>query len=122
MAKVTGPLMSMSASGTIGKALTYGTWKGIAWVREHFTPANPQSDEQVNVRYAWELLVAYWQTQSELGVARWNTFAEGTQMSGFNQFMKRGMIAYIAQITAAVTPVSVTDDKEGPPGEVWTWT
>lgn len=46
MAKVTGPLMSMSASGALGKALVYFPWKGYAVVREWLKPANPQSSGQ----------------------------------------------------------------------------
>lgn len=46
MARVTGPLMSMSASGSIGKAITYSVWKGISYVRELVIPANPQSEDQ----------------------------------------------------------------------------
>lgn len=122
MARVTGPLFSLSASGSIGKTVTYGVWKGINWVREHFIPANPQSVNQTNVRTAWQLLVAAWQAETEAGKARWDSFAEGTGMSGFNQYMGRGMAEYIIQITASVTPVSVSDDKVGPPGETWTWT
>ncbi len=121
MAKVTGPLMSISASGTIGKSLTYGAWKGIAWCREWFVPANPKSDEQVNVRTAFDMLVLLWQDAHPSVKDFYNVFAEGTQMSGFNQWMSRGMKEYIVQITAAVTPTGVLNDGISPPGEVWTW-
>lgn len=50
MAKVTGPLFSMSASGTLGKALVFAGWKGIAYVRQWIKPANPQSGAQGDVR------------------------------------------------------------------------
>lgn len=50
MAKVTGPLMSMSASGAIGKALVFFPWKGTAVVREWLKPANPQSATQGDQR------------------------------------------------------------------------
>ena len=50
MAKVTGPLFSMSASGTLGKALVYAGWKGVAYVRQWIKPANPQSGAQGDVR------------------------------------------------------------------------
>jgi len=46
MAKVTGPLMSMSASGKLGNALVYFPWKGISVVREWLKPANPQTGAQ----------------------------------------------------------------------------
>lgn len=46
MAKTTGPLYSMSASGKLGNALVYFTWKGIGVCREWLIPANPQSASQ----------------------------------------------------------------------------
>ena len=50
MAKVTGPLMSMDASGKFGGALVFGKWKGRPTVRQLVTPANPQSAGQVAAR------------------------------------------------------------------------
>ncbi len=122
MAKVTGPLFSMSASGSVGKAITYGIWKGRPWVRVHFTPENPKTAAQVNVRLAMTLLVAEWQKQHISVKTFWDTYADQFNMSGFNQFVKRGMLEYIVQITSAVTPVSVVVDGVAPPGEAWTWT
>ena len=50
MAKVTGPLFSMSASGKIGDALVFFGWKGINVVREWLIPTNKQSAAQGNRR------------------------------------------------------------------------
>ena len=50
MAKVTGPLYSMSASGKIGDAMVFFGWKGTAVVRKWLKPANPQSADQGDVR------------------------------------------------------------------------
>ena len=46
MAKVTGPLYSMSASGKIANAMVFFGWKGINVVRSWVIPANPQSASQ----------------------------------------------------------------------------
>lgn len=46
MAKVTGPLMSMSASGKIANAIVFFPWKGIHVVREWLKPANPKTADQ----------------------------------------------------------------------------
>jgi len=46
MAKVTGPLMSMSASGKLADAIVYFTWKGRNVVRQWLKPANPQASDQ----------------------------------------------------------------------------
>jgi hypothetical protein len=50
MAKVTGPLMSMTASGKIGDAIVFSIWKGVAYVRQFVIPANPQSTGQGDQR------------------------------------------------------------------------
>jgi len=119
-ARVSGPLFSMSASGTIGKAVTYGQWKGRQWARVWFKPQNPKSDKQVNVRYAMALLVAYWRTFPAGAKTTWDTYAAPFGMSGFNKTVGRGMDEYVIQITTAVKPVSVTIAGE-PPADVWTW-
>jgi len=50
MAKVTGPLMSMDASGKFAGALVFSKWKGRPTVRQLVTPANPMSANQVTSR------------------------------------------------------------------------
>jgi len=50
MAKVSGPLYSMSASGKLGNAMVYFGWKGVNVVRQWLIPANPQSATQGNQR------------------------------------------------------------------------
>lgn len=46
MAKLKGPLMSLGASGAIGKTLVFFPWKGLDVVREYVIPANPKTDAQ----------------------------------------------------------------------------
>lgn len=121
MARTKGPLFSLEASGSLKKTLVYGHWKGRSYVRSHVIPENPQTPTQVNLRTAWTLLVASWQGEAAPYQLEWNQFAEQFQMSGFNQYMKRGLEAYVAQITTAVTPVSVAVTGT-PPIEVWVWT
>lgn len=58
MAKVTGPLMSMDASGQFGNALVFGRWKGRNVVRQYTTPSNPQTTLQTETRNALRVLAA----------------------------------------------------------------
>ena len=46
MAKVSAPLMSMSASGKLADAIVFFTWKGRNVVRQWLIPANPQTSGQ----------------------------------------------------------------------------
>ncbi len=52
MAKVTGPLMSMSASGKIADAIVFFGWKGTNVVRQWLKPSNPQTSQQGDTRIA----------------------------------------------------------------------
>lgn len=46
MAKLKAPLMSLGASGALGKAIVFFGWKGLDCVREYVVPANPKSTAQ----------------------------------------------------------------------------
>lgn len=50
MAKVTGPLLSLSARNSVGGALTFKTWKGINTVSIKSTPSNPKTTNQMKGR------------------------------------------------------------------------
>jgi len=52
MAKVTGPLFSLSASGKIGNIMVHFGWKGRNVVRQWLKPTNPQDQQQKEVRQA----------------------------------------------------------------------
>lgn len=46
MAKLKAPLLSLGASGAIGKSLVFFGWKGIDAVREFVIPSNPKTTAQ----------------------------------------------------------------------------
>ncbi len=122
MAKVTGPLFSMSASGTIGDAITFGIWKGINWVRGHVIPANPQTALQTNVRKALRLAVEYFQvTLTQAQKDEYDVGASGKGYSGYNLYMKRAMDQYIIQLGSDADPLSVAVVGNYP-SDVFTWT
>ena len=120
MARVKGPLFSLDASGSLAKTVTYSKWKGRNYTRQHVIPQNPQSTNQVNVRVAWDLIVKYWQANVGTLQAPWDAFAVQFQMSGFNQFISRGMDAYVAQLGTSTTASSVSQGGD-PPLDVWVW-
>lgn len=121
MARVIGPLMSLSASGSVANTVTFASWKGRDYARTYFIPQNPSEPKQVNVRSAMTLLVAKWQTLNEEAQTAWNEFAVSFKMSGFNQFIKRGMLEYISQL-GTEDPPTVVAVTGNPPDEEWTWT
>ncbi len=87
MAVVTGPLFSLSASGSVGDSIVYSTWKGIQYVRRHAVPANPKSVGQVSVRVMLKFLTQYWASLTGAEQTDWETRAAATNISPFNAFV-----------------------------------
>ncbi len=91
MARVQAPLLSLSASGTIGNAITYSTWKGRPYVRTRVIPANPRSGLQVGMRAGVTFAPGGWNLW--LGSANrtlWNEAVGSEAISGFNLFTRVG--------------------------------
>lgn len=92
MTRVQGPMFSVTASGTIGDAITYSNWKGLPYVRSRVIPANPQTASQVSIRAVLTSAVNNWQTAATVPAASklsWDYYASGTGMSGFNRYVKQ---------------------------------
>ena len=87
MAKVTGPLFSMSASGTLAKTIVFSGWKGRPYVRKHVKPKNPKSNSQVGVRSMFSFLAQEWAGIAAADQATWEDRAAQTIISPFNAFM-----------------------------------
>ena len=54
MAKLKAPLLSLGASGQIGKSIVFFPWKGLDVAREYVVPANPQTTLQITQRTYFE--------------------------------------------------------------------
>jgi len=66
MARLKAPLLSLGASGTIGKALVFASWKGIDYARVHVIPANPNTAGQQEVRGVFSTLNEMWKRMPQL--------------------------------------------------------
>jgi len=121
MAKVVGPAFSVSATGTVGKTFTYGIIRGIQYVREWFSPYNPKTVKQVNLREAFTLGVKFWQ-DTMLGSAKegYVAGAKGTKNTGFSLAMGRAQKSYNDQLGTSTTPASVSLVGVYP-NDVFTW-
>ncbi len=91
MAKVTGPLLSLGATGTIAKIQTYAKWRGVPYVRRHVVPANPKSTAQVLTRDIFTALGVRWKQGGPLMRAPWDRFAVGQQFLGVNQYLGKNI-------------------------------
>lgn len=93
MAKITAPLLSMGARGTIGDVMTYASWRGVPYVRQRVTPANPRSTAQVLTRDIFKRYGQRWKQGGALMRAPWNRFAVGQIPVGRNSYMGQNLAA-----------------------------
>ena len=108
MAKPTGPLLSLGASGTIAKTLTYSKWKGRPYIRTRVIPANPKTVEQSKTRSVFSWGSDQWKNAPTLGRSPWDRFAQGQVLSGRNAFIGRQI--------PVLRNVTVVDNWIGSPG------
>ena len=93
MVKVTAPLLSLAASGTIANAITYATWKGIKYGRLRVIPQNPKTAAQTAQRTLFSNAVLGWHAEDAPSKAEWEAAASGTAMSGFNYYVQQYIAA-----------------------------
>jgi hypothetical protein len=87
MARVSGPLMSVDASGKFGGTLVYSKWKGRNYVRQLVTPMNPKAAKQLGVRSVFAFCAAVWGDLSAQIKATWEALATQKAISPFNAYM-----------------------------------
>ena len=91
MAKLTAPLLSFGASGTIAKVQTYATWRGIPYARRHVIPANPRTTGQVLTRDIFSALELRWKQGGPIMRAPWDRFAVGQKFVGRNAYIGKNI-------------------------------
>ena len=106
MAKLKAPLMSLGASGQLGKALVFFPWKGLDVVREYVVPSNPKTALQLTQRGYVTAAVALIHTAmadatNPLGQVDQTAYAtlaaaKGIIMTWFNQAVKLCVNAVVA--------------------------
>lgn len=87
MAKVTGPLFSLDASGKFADSLVFSKWKGINTVRQYAQPTNANSAKQKAVRESFTAASTLYQKLLAPDKEAWKLRAAGQPMSGYNAFM-----------------------------------
>lgn len=134
MARVQAPLLSLSASGTIGDAITFSTWKGRPYVRTRVIPANPRSGLQVGMRSGIAGAPRIWNTSlNAADRLAWGAAVGAEAISGFNLFCRAGQkslrnnYGYFIQVTdqtqtsTPAAPAGPSADQDGTDVDI-TWT
>jgi hypothetical protein len=96
MAKVTGPLLSLDASGSVASTITFSRWKGVNYVRQRVIPTYSNTFKQSAIRDLIKKATQAWQSNATISPttidasykAEFATAASGMAMSGFNLFVR----------------------------------
>ena len=118
MAKLTGPLLSLGASGTVAKTTVFSSWRGVSYVRKHVVPANPQSTAQMVTRDLFSALQAIWKMLPSAVQLIWTTSAKGQPVTDRNLFTQTNikntgtitdgtMLEFVTTAKGGLVPASV---------------
>jgi len=113
MPKVTGPLNSSSASGSIGKTLTYRrSKKGFVAVK-YSKPTGDPTESQINIRDINKEVAQAWATVSSEDRQTWDNLAASRQVSPFNAFFSVNFSRVLSDesISTVYPPVDVVQTK-----------
>ena len=92
MAKTTGPLFSVDASGKLADSIVYSRWRGVKYVRQFVIPANPNSGAQQVQRGRMTEAVQNWVQALEAEVQQaWRDYQAGQAKSGVNEYVSRAI-------------------------------
>ena len=95
MARVSGPLFSFDASGTVAGAVVFSKWRGRPYVRRHAIPSNPMAPKQVAVRTMFAFLSREWQGLDPATVQdTWTDPATAKNFSKFNAYVAANMTSW----------------------------
>ena len=112
MAKLKAPLLSLGASGAIGKTIVYFGWKGLDCAREYVVPSNPKTTPQNTQRgYVIAVVAAIHAAQVDVTnplvevdksayALYGSTFP--TPRTWFNQIAQRWLLAEVNSEVAAI--------------------
>jgi hypothetical protein len=116
MVKLTGPMMSITASGTFAKTMTFAAWKGRAYSRQRVIPTNPKTASQLGVRAMMKFLATAWASIATLSKATYDAAAAARSISSYNQYISENLARWqmskapsqASPAAEASTPLTVT--------------
>lgn len=91
MVKLTGPSISLDASGSIGDSLTFSTSKGRAYMKRKPTPAQPRTGNQISMRMMMQFLSQQWTNLSSADQGTWSDAYPDPELSRYNAYLKHNL-------------------------------
>lgn len=120
MARLTGPLFALAASGTIAETLTYARWKGIQYVRTRVIPLNPQSLGQQEVRGVFATLTQMYKRMPAGARLPWEYAVRGLPLTARNRHIQANVAALQGQANLDALVMSVASGSAVLPDNVVT--
>ena len=87
MSKLTAPLLSFGARGSVAKTVVFSRWRGIPYARQYVVPGNPRTEAQQRTRNIFRSLNRLWLYAPASITAAFDTYALGRQFVGRNAFI-----------------------------------
>lgn len=106
MAKITAPLLSLSARGQIGETLVFSDWKGRAYARRYSIPANPNTTSQQTTRSMFSFLNKLWPYMPAASIGAWDLYAQNSQITERNAFVKQNLPQMRGETDLALMTIS----------------
>lgn len=96
MAKVKGPGLSMNATGSVAKTITYQRRDSQKILRKWCKPRDRKTSGQVNIRRWLSKGVEIWRGLLELQRQLWRDYRDGKERQGYYAFLHAWMIRSLA--------------------------
>lgn len=87
MVRLKGQLLSLDASGSLGKTMTFSSWKGRAYAKKFSVPTNNQQTGHLGMRAGMSFVSQEWQGLSTADKDTWNSTAVDRQISEFDAYV-----------------------------------
>jgi len=97
MARLTAPLLSLGASGSIAKSLVFANWKGINYARVHVIPENPNTVDQQEVRGVFATLAEMYKRMPTGARVPWIAAVRGLALTARNRHVQANLAALKGQ-------------------------
>jgi len=114
-------MLGLSASGSLGDAITFQKRPGTNYVRKKPVPVQPNSLLQMYHRWLYQDYCFLWSDLSQADKQAWIDLARGTRLSGFQLYMKTKLLTlpelsgmwHLDYQSAGVTPDSSLNANHG---------
>ena len=111
MAKIKGPLLSLTASGKIAERLVFSLRKSGQQVRFQRGQKDVITVARLNQRGVYSAAVLAWNILSDLSKIEWISEAKELQLTGYNLFMQNYLGNYINGHAKAYYGIAIFGDS-----------